>query len=130
MDLPWEILPPEPQLSQYVDSFFRHAHPFLPCLDEVMVRSFFRVQALAPRLPPVGPESPPPLFYLVVSIGAHYVESNDRLSDVYERYLRYAWRAIPSLLARPYHTAVQSYILLIWALRMVRPYCVSLAASV
>lgn len=113
------MLPAEPNLSHYIDSFFRNAHPIFPCLDEKLIRSLLQIQAMSPHMQPAGPDLTPALCYLIVAIGARCLDGHAVLGEVYEHYLELAYKCMASIAARPYRTAVQSYILLSWALRLV-----------
>jgi hypothetical protein len=115
MGEPHHPLPSEPELTTYVDAYFRNHHVLYPILDEEMIRAYFSrswdVHNIDDCLLPV--------LYLVVSLGADLVSQSRQTTQVGRTYFEYAWKALPVLMARPFRTSAQALVLLALTLRAV-----------
>jgi len=119
LDVPTIPLPDDPYMTTFVEAYFRHYQCLFPFLD----KERFLAANRAIRTGTPSEEFPMPLHYLVISLGADNSSGNRRLTDTGHRYLQAAWKALPSLLGRPYRSTVQTLLLMVLALRAVSKLC-------
>ncbi len=112
---PRHPLPPEPDLSTFVDAYFRGHHVLYPMLDEATIRAHISEYVDLNNIE----DCLVPVLYMVVSLGADMASGRCRTTEVGKRYFEYAWKTLPVLMARPFRTSAQALILLALALRAV-----------
>lgn len=120
MDEPFPPLPPDPQLSQYIDAYLQHSHPMFPCVDEDDIRDYiFKYRHFGQSS--IDEYCSMPLLYAVIAIGADALATTAELrKGAGQQYLQYAWKSLPAFLARPYRKSAQVLLLLAIAFRGVR----------
>lgn len=106
-------LPDNDTLTRYLDSYFTTTHYSYPFLEEYATRQLLEVPREA--LDPVHRA----LLYALCSHGADAPGLAGSISSEGERYMQLAWKALPSLLSRPFRSTVQVLLLLCFSLRHV-----------
>ena len=107
------FLPDHETLTRYLDSYFTSTHYLYPFLDEAATRQLND----APRqsLDPVSRA----MLYVLCSHGIDATGLAGLISNEGERYMRLAWKALPSLLSRPFRSSMQVILLMCLSLRHV-----------